>query len=74
MTEPKPIAAAPDPEDRQPDPVGPAVVILVKREGNSAEVEVAIQGDVRPTEITSLLDMAVAKWATQTALSRRGGP
>lgn len=51
--------------DEPAQPVPPSVIVLVERgEGPNGQIDVDVvaQGDVRATEIETVLKMAVSKW------------
>ena len=69
-----PTLEPPDPATRQPDPPPAVVVHVLRGEDGTVRVNPVGVGDVRVTEIQTLLGMAVAEWHAQLNLSNRAGP
>lgn len=59
----------PNPEDRQPDSPPDAVVIHIRRqEDGRFDPAVEVLGEVRPTEVESILGSALRDWRAANRL------
>lgn len=66
----EPADEAPEQDVEVSEPQPPATVhILVNRDGGRTAVEVFATGDVRPTEIETIIRLGLNKWQTDAGIS-----
>lgn len=63
-----PEEAAAD-EPPQPPEQNVVMVLVERDEAGNTEVDVAAQGDVRPTEVTDILILGIKKWKRKAGLT-----